>query len=229
MYKKQFEYDHGINRADAVVKFVNLEAKKQLVMLRCFFTGLQIKPARKQEDSKMYADYLDYMSTEIVAHGLGLIFDVSMSETSSIVSSQYELSDYGGNRINRFQRKPCRVDVLEVYDLNSLASMETILGAESRRIDSHWLIVSLRDSTTTLLFPPRKTRYLSHSGFTACLEWLEEDGVNQVLIAIPQGDSKLFKTFLFLGFSKLPEAVLENQLPIWCSRYVILVTDMSKL
>lgn len=170
----------------------------------------------------------------VVAHGLGLIFNVSSSETSSIASSQYELFDYGGNIdlsdcINRSPRKPCRVNVLSVDDLNSSVSMEAILGAEGRRDNSHWLIVYLRGSTTALLFPPRKTWCLSHSRFTACLEWLEEVGVSQILIAVPRGDSESFKSFLFLGFSRLPDEIIEDQFPRLCSGYVILVTNLSEL
>ncbi|VUZ55189.1 unnamed protein product [Hymenolepis diminuta] len=107
--------------------------------------------------------------------------------------------------------------------------MEAILGAEGRRDNSHWLIVYLRGSTTALLFPPRKTWCLSHSRFTACLEWLEEVGVSQILIAVPRGDSESFKSFLFLGFSRLSDEVVDDQFPRLCNGYVILVTNLSEL
>lgn len=170
-----------------------------------------------------------------MAHGLDRIFSIPLTDQSSLASSQSDIS-CDGDDDNGFDltdcirkslpRKPCRLDVIIVDDLESSSSVERILSAEGRRSNSHWLVVYVRGSTTALLFPPRKSQCLSQPGFFACLEWVEAAGVSQILIVVPRGDTVTLKKFLFLGFSKLPEEVLDDQIPSWCCGYAILVMDL---
>ena len=186
--------------------------------------------------------------------GLGRIFDVSSSESSSPRSSSpvsYKgIADKDGDAFFAFEHLvdasdgdnlelaecPKCVDVVEVEGLTSATTMEAILAAEGQRGRTEWLVVYVRGSTTVLLFPPRETRAhnLTRCGLTVCMEWLEEAGVSQILIAVPNASGSeeevaLCKNLLFLGFSRLPKEVVANQLPRWLTRYNLLVTDFTEV
>lgn len=127
---------------------------------------------------------------------------------------------------------PKRVSLVEVEDLDSINATEAILTAEGRRGRLDWMVVYVKGSTTVLLIPPREAHAhsLTRCGLTACMEWLEEAGVSQILVAVPSGgEEALYRNLLFLGFSRLPKEVAANQLPNWCEGYIPLITDLTGL
>lgn len=181
----------------------------------------------------------------VLVPGLGRIFDVpssSSEDASPVTSSPAYYGDTEGEAFFGFDTSvggslkltegPECVDVVEVESLASATAMEAILTAEGGRGAAHWLVVYVRGSTTAVLFPPRETRghSLARSGLTACMEWLEAVGLSQILIAVPGGEGEtLCKNLLFLGFSRLPKEVVAKQLPHWCAKYSLLVTDFTDL
>lgn len=168
----------------------------------------------------------------VPALGLGRIFDVSSSEILSVSSCSDEEFDLDLSLILKSSKKPDRISIVEVEDLDSPASMEAVLSAEGSRGSMHWLVVYVKGSTTAVLIPPRESHHnhnFNQSGLTACLEWLEAAHMSQILVAVPFGDGEsMCKKLLFLGFSILPKGIVNEQLPSWCDGYTVLVTDFSE-
>ena len=125
---------------------------------------------------------------------------------------------------------PKQMSFVEVENLDSITATEAILIAEGRRGRLDWLVVYVKGSTTALLMPPREARAhsLARCGLATCMEWLEEAGISQILVAVPSGgEEALCRNLLFLGFSRIPKKVVANQLPNWCEGYILLITNST--
>lgn len=178
--------------------------------------------------------------------GLGRIFDVSSSSSKS--SSPLEpsfgvftddtdfLASFGGEsrqsddccpQLSETEAPKCVGDIVEVASLTASNAVEAILAAEGRRSMNQWLVVYVRGTTTALIFPPHGCVSLSRCGLTSCMEWLEECGITQLIVAVPSGDggNTICRNLLFLGFSRIPKDVVTSRLPSWLSGYHLLVTD----
>ncbi|VDD74800.1 unnamed protein product [Mesocestoides corti] len=185
----------------------------------------------------------------ILVPGLDRIFDVSSSGSASPLGTtptftkedafsfvaegkpQLVIADGGCLKMCNM---PANVDVVEVDDLQSTASMWTILDAEGRRDRSEWLVVYVRGTTTAILFPPKRgggggVSGMGRSVLIACMEWLEEVGLSQVFVAVGNDEEALLKRLLFLGFSRVPREVLAAQLPYLSKSSMLLVTDFAEL
>ncbi|VUZ41871.1 unnamed protein product, partial [Hymenolepis diminuta] len=157
---------------------------------------------------------------------------VCSSESSSVSSCSDEEFDLDLSPILKSLKKPDRISIVEVEDLDTPASMEAVLSADLSRGSMHWLVVYVKGSTTAVLIPPRESHHnhsFNQSGLTACLEWLEAAHMSQILVAVPFRDGEsMCKKLLFLGFSILPKGIVNEQLPSWCDGYTVLVTDFSE-
>ncbi|KAM3176827.1 hypothetical protein ACTXT7_005739 [Hymenolepis weldensis] len=186
-----------------------------------------------QSPTELSSNYPETVKNEVAqnckpipALGLGRIFDVSSSESSSVSSCSDEEFDLDLSPILKSSKKPDRISIVEVEDLDSPASMEAVLSAEGSRGSTHWLVVYVKGSTTAVLIPPRESHHnhsFKRSGLTACLEWLEASHMSQILVAVPFGGGEsMCKKLLFLGFSILPKGIVNEQLPSWCDGYAVL-------
>ena len=173
----------------------------------------------------------------VVAHGLGRIFDVSTSKLSrgsslSSVSSSSDVTVSDSENHDDLPRKPNGVRVVTVEEgLDSASTMCAVLRAEGSRSRSQWLVVWVRGSCMAVVIPPKETyRTLTGKGLTRCLEWLEDVGMREVLMAVPRnGENEVvWKNLLFLGFSQLPKNVEAERLPGWCEGYKVLYTDFTE-
>ncbi|KAM7540542.1 hypothetical protein Aperf_G00000038605 [Anoplocephala perfoliata] len=179
--------------------------------------------------------------------GLGLIFDVSSSSGSSspAASTPAEYEDHAdffaspvehqfddvNAKITSKGVPKCVEEVVEVHSLSSPHAAEAILAAEGRRGTEQWLVIHVRDTTTALLFPPLASVSIGRCGLTRCMEWLEDCGITQLLVAVPSislGEA-ICKSLLFLGFSRLPKDVATSQIPPWLEKYRLLVTDFTEV
>lgn len=170
-----------------------------------------------------------------MVHGLGRIFDVSApnsrSSSPSSVGSCSDCASFDSEKCS-LPHKPNEVRVVTVKEgLESAVTMGAVLRAEGSRNRSQWLVVWVRGSPSVVLIPPKETyRTLTGGGLTGCLEWLEDVGMRQVLIAVPRnGENEvLCKNLLFLGFTQLPKDVEAKRLPGWCDGYKVLYTDFAE-
>lgn len=188
------------------------------------------------------------IALSVLVRGLGRIFDVSSSSegASPVAHSPASYGDHTGflaslvehrfddvNAIITSKRVPkCVEEVVEVPSLSSPHAAEAILGAEGRRRGTEqWLVIHVHDTTTALLFPPLGCVSIGRCGLTRCMEWLEDCGITQLLVAVPSvslGEA-ICKSLLFLGFSRLPKDVAASQLPPWLAKYHLLVTDFTEV
>lgn len=134
----------------------------------------------------------------------------------------------------RKKPSPEGVELCSVSNLRSREDVRRVMLKEARRPATRWLAVHVEQTSSTLLFLPRKASpgNLAQSGLVACMEWLEDIGMSQLFVAVNVQDpaaTSIVKSLMFLGFGKLLPELGAASLPYLSEAYAILVTDLSDI